>query len=212
MAAGGARRSKAIAYTGEDRALAAWYFSVSPVGDQLSHIIGEKLRIKFEGGNRQTSGNKLIMEALRRHASANQQDANLYRRAAFGVAGGIAYSRSIDSYLHAHKDNKPLQRGTPVHSGQRHAHADDDPPASLQLRHRGSRAVCGKLAIAQTILEHEKGSALVLQTGQQFRNPTKANESWLGAFMYGLQERIVVNENRYLQTSDDRQFQLRPVR
>jgi len=30
MAAGGARRSKAIAYTGEDRALAAWYFSVSP--------------------------------------------------------------------------------------------------------------------------------------------------------------------------------------
>jgi hypothetical protein len=135
-----------------------------PLGDQLSHIIGEKLRIKFEEGNRQTSGNKLIMEALRRHASANQQDANLYHRAAFGVAGGIAYSRSIDSYLHAHKDNKPLQ-------------------------------VCGKLAIAQTILEHEKGSALVVQTGHQFRNPTKANESWLGAFMYGLQERIVVNEN-----------------
>jgi hypothetical protein len=49
------------------------------------------------------------MEAMRKHAAANQQNANVYRRAAFDVAEGIAYSRSIDSYLHAHKDNKPLQ-------------------------------------------------------------------------------------------------------
>jgi hypothetical protein len=135
-----------------------------PLGDRLSHIIGEKLRIKFEEGNRQTGGDKLIMETMRRHAAANQQDINLYRRAAFSVAGGIAYSRSIDSYLHAHKDNKPLQ-------------------------------VCGKLAIAQTILECEKGSALAVQKGREFRAATKVNESWLGAFMYGLQERIVVSEN-----------------
>src|SRR4029453_13606606 len=74
-----------------------------PLGDRLSHIIGEKLRIKFEQGNRQTSGNKLIMEAMRRHASANQQDANLYLRAAIGVAGGIAYSPSSHSYQHRPK-------------------------------------------------------------------------------------------------------------
>ena len=135
-----------------------------PLGDRLSQIIGEKLQIKFGEGNRQTGGDKLIMEALRKHAVSNEQDPNLYRRAAFSVAGGIAYSRSIDSYLHAHKDNKPLQ-------------------------------VCGKLAIAQTILEHEKGSALAVQKGPQFRDATKVDRSWLSAFMYGLLERIVVNEN-----------------
>jgi hypothetical protein len=135
-----------------------------PLGDRLSHIIGEKLRIKFEEGNRQTGGDKLIMEAMRKHAAANQEDPNVYRRAAFSVASGIAYSRSIDSYLHAHKDNKPLQ-------------------------------VCGKLAIAQTILEHEKGSALTVQKGHEFRDVTKVNRSWLVAFMYVLVEQIVVNEN-----------------
>jgi hypothetical protein len=134
-----------------------------PLGDKLSQIIGEKLRITFEG-NQQTSGDSLIMEAMRQHAKANGQSANVYRRAAFRVAGGIPYSRSIDSYLHAHKDDKPLQ-------------------------------VCGKLAIARTILEHEKGSALAAQKGHEFRDPTKVNGSWLGAFMYGLQEGIMVSEN-----------------
>jgi hypothetical protein len=109
-----------------------------PLGDRLSQIVGEKLHITFEEGGRQASGDSVIMEAMRKHAAANKQNANLYRRVAFNVAGGIAYSRSIDSYLHAHKDNKPLQ-------------------------------FCGKLAIAQTILEHEKGSALAVQEGHQFR-------------------------------------------
>jgi hypothetical protein len=134
-----------------------------PLGDRLSHLIGEKLRIKFEEGGRQTGGDPLIMEALRKHAAADQQDPNLYRRVAFNVADGIVYSRSIDSYLHAHKDNKLLQ-------------------------------VCGKLAIAHAILEHEKGSALAVRN-RQFRADTKVNQSWLCSFMYGLQERIVVNEN-----------------
>jgi hypothetical protein len=88
----------------------------------------------------------------------------LYRRAGYNVASGIVYSRSIDSYLHGHKDNKPLQ-------------------------------VCGKLAIAQTILEYEKKSALAVQKGHQFRGAGKVNGSWLNAFMFALQERIVVNEN-----------------
>jgi hypothetical protein len=135
-----------------------------PLGDRLSQIIAEKLRIAFEGGNQQTSGDSVIMEAMRKHAQSNRQDANLYRRVAFNVADGIAYSRSIDSYLHAHKDNKPLQ-------------------------------VCGKLGIVRTILEHEKDSALALQKGHQFRDTTKVNGSWLSALMYGLSERIVVNEN-----------------
>jgi hypothetical protein len=135
-----------------------------PLGDRMSQIIGEKLRIEFGEGNRQTGGDRLIMEVIRRHAGDNQQDPNLYRRAAFSVADGIAYSRSIDSYLHGHKDNKPLQ-------------------------------FCGKLAIAQTILEQENRSALVVQKRHEFRDATKVNQSWLGAFMHGLQERIVVSEN-----------------
>jgi hypothetical protein len=134
-----------------------------PLGDQLSQIIGHKLRITFEV-DRQTGGDPLIREAIRKYAVANKQNANLYHTAAFNVAGGIAYSRSIDSYLYAHKDNEPLQ-------------------------------VCGKLAIAQTILEHEKGSALAVQKRHEFHDATKVNGSWLRDFMYGLQERIVVNEN-----------------
>src|SRR5262245_15619130 len=79
-----------------------------PLGDRLSEIIGEKLRITFER-SQQTSGDSLVMEAMRQHAKNNKQDAKVYLHAAFGVADGIAYSRSIDRYLHAHKDNKPLQ-------------------------------------------------------------------------------------------------------
>jgi hypothetical protein len=58
-----------------------------PLGDKLSKIIGEKLRIMFEG-NRQIGGDRLILEAIRQHATANKQNANVYCRAAFGVADG----------------------------------------------------------------------------------------------------------------------------
>src|ERR1700704_249893 len=79
-----------------------------PLGDELSGLIGQKLQITFDDGGRQVGGDKTIMEAWRKQAAATQQDPNVYRRAAYGVASGIVYSRSIDSYLHSHKDNKPL--------------------------------------------------------------------------------------------------------
>jgi hypothetical protein len=134
-----------------------------PLGDRLSQIIGDKLLIRFEEG-RQIHGDSLIMDAIRNHAAANKQDANLYIRVASNVAGGIAFSRSIDSYLYAHKDNGPLQ-------------------------------VCGKLAIARTILEHEKRSALAVQKVHLFSDQSRVAKSWLPAFMYVLVDQIVVSEN-----------------
>ena len=35
----------------------------------------------------------------------------------------------------------------------------------------------------------------MVEKGHRFRDAQKINGSWLRAFMYGLQERIVVNEN-----------------
>ena len=95
-----------------------------PVGRELSATIAKELDIKHKNfGPELSSGDYEISTALRRIAKVKHEDYNDWRTAATMVAAGIGYTRSIDAYLNAHKDNERIK-------------------------------VCGKLAIAHTILAH----------------------------------------------------------
>jgi hypothetical protein len=73
-----------------------------PLGSKLSEVIAEKLNIIFSDYNTQESGDRDIVEALRRRATAEDRNVNEYRQAGVNVSKGIGYTRSIDSYLNAH--------------------------------------------------------------------------------------------------------------
>ncbi len=59
--------------------------------------------------------------------------------------------------------------------------------------------LCAKLALVQTILEHEKNSSLYVdetKSSRQFRGDLQVRRSWFSDFMYLLQEGVVASENR----------------
>jgi hypothetical protein len=135
-----------------------------PTGSELSDAIAHKLDIRFEEfGSKQRSGDPQIADALKRICKEKGEDFNGWRAAACTVATGIHYTRSIDSYLHTHKDNERVK-------------------------------VAGKLAIVQTILEYEKGSA-ALRLRNNWQDSGRLMGSWMQDFMYVLQDGIVAAEN-----------------
>src|SRR3982074_1056475 len=73
-----------------------------PLGSRLSEEIAQKLNIKFSDYNTQASGDREIVERVRRKANAENRNGNEYRQAGVNVSMGIGYARSIDSYLNAH--------------------------------------------------------------------------------------------------------------
>lgn len=68
-----------------------------------------------------------------------------------------------------------------------HTHRDDE-----RVR------LCSKLAIAQTIIEHERGCALFTknEVDRAWRDERAAMSSWLVDLVYVLQEAIVASENK----------------
>jgi hypothetical protein len=99
-------------------------------------------------------------------ASAQGGDYNEWRAAGCMVAEGIGYTRSIDAYLSAHKDNEKIK-------------------------------ICGKLAIAHTILAHERSCALYVDTRSTsgFANRDVVERSWFSDLLYLMQDGIVASEN-----------------
>jgi hypothetical protein len=77
-----------------------------PTGEDLTNQIATKVNIRFEGGTKKLSGDDAILEALRREARSKGTDVNMYLRAGRSIAQGIHYTRSIDSYIHTHRDNE----------------------------------------------------------------------------------------------------------
>jgi hypothetical protein len=137
-----------------------------PVGSVLSAEIAKKLNIKHKNhGQELQSGEPQLMEMLRQIARSKDELYEDWRRAGVDVAQGIAYTRSIDAYLNAHRDDEKIK-------------------------------VCGKLAIAQIILDHQRKCALYIEgAAGEFADRPKVEQSWLSDLLYLLQERIVKSEN-----------------
>src|SRR5262245_16819274 len=138
-----------------------------PLGDALSTTIGDKLNIRFRSDGTRVSGDELIWSAIRVIARDSDVSSNEHRRAASQVAQGIVYSRSIDGYLHSHKDNKLLQVC-------------------------GKLAI-----VRTILEHEARCALYVDDTKRpfNFRNPQSVHSSWFGAFMHMLVDRIVVSEN-----------------
>jgi hypothetical protein len=109
------------------------------------------------------TGDAHVWEAIRRVANERGVDVNILRGAARSIKDGITYSRSIDSFLNNHNKNEDLK-------------------------------TCAKIALVQTILESERRSHLFIQPGERrFMSHGQVRQSWLGDFMYLLQEGIEVS-------------------
>jgi hypothetical protein len=137
-----------------------------PLGGALSTTIGDKLDIRFDAGTR-VHGDELIYSAIKLLAKRTDANPNEYRRVGCQVAKGIIHSRSIDGYLHSHKDNKLLQVC-------------------------GKLAI-----VRTILEHEARCALYVDDTKRpfNFRNPQSVHSSWFGAFMHMLVDRIVVSEN-----------------
>lgn len=106
-----------------------------PSGDKLRGEIAALLDLRFDF-NKQTSGDRIIADALRVHMqqTGDSGDGGSYVRAAHQIRAGMEYAVSIDNYLHQHRGNKEAE-------------------------------LCGKLSIVRVILESENGSLMHMQPG-----------------------------------------------
>ena len=80
-----------------------------PLGTTLATEIARKTDIKYEDGVRQISGDPLIMTALRKVAQQNSENVNEYLSAGRTIAAGVQFTRSIDSFLHKHENEKRIK-------------------------------------------------------------------------------------------------------
>jgi len=138
-----------------------------PVGSELSVEIANKLNIKHKDfGPELVSGDYEISAALRRIAKAKGENYNDWRSAGCMVATGINYTRSVDSYLNAHKDNEKVKVC-----------------GKLAIAH---------VILAH---ENDCALYVDPRSPTGFADPSKVERSWFSDLLYVLQDRIVVSEN-----------------
>jgi hypothetical protein len=77
-----------------------------PLGDRLSEIIADKVNIHKDGTNL-LSGNNEILEIVERLARTKKIGLTEFISAGRMIASGVRHSRSIDNYVHTHRD-KPM--------------------------------------------------------------------------------------------------------
>jgi hypothetical protein len=128
-----------------------------PSGEELTRQIPGLLDIRFgDGGFTQMSGDRVLMDVLRRHVKETEGprgDVNQYLHAAWRIRDAMPQAMSIDSFIDAHRDD-------------------------------GKVELCGKLAIAKSILSAERNSRLYIdphrREGMAFGNLTG---TWFGEFL-----------------------------
>lgn len=102
-----------------------------PVGSELKTHIAAALNIRYRQGYQRTSGDELIVEALRHIVVRCQprEDINSYLSAARRVSDAMPQAISIDNFIDSHRGEEKI-------------------------------SICGKLAIARCILQSESHSSL----------------------------------------------------
>jgi hypothetical protein len=76
-----------------------------PLGSELKASIANSLEISFRHGYEQTSGDRLIVEALR----LVDRDINPYLHAGRHIAAAMPQSLSIDNFIDAHAGDKRIE-------------------------------------------------------------------------------------------------------
>lgn len=79
-----------------------------PTGNQLSRTIAEKLNIKIEMDGTVLQGDPLIVREFRRFAKDRMENIEEWIGTGARISSGIEYTRSIDAYINAHKENQKV--------------------------------------------------------------------------------------------------------
>lgn len=137
-----------------------------PLGEELKRGILTKLSIKFGEGRTQSSGDRQIVEALKKHARGSDRTENIssYFDASIRLCRALPTASSIDNLLATH-------------------------PADLHA------SLCGKLAIISTIVEKERSSWLFVDPRGPLQDIDYARigHTWFPAFFRLLQEGINIS-------------------
>jgi hypothetical protein len=135
-----------------------------PVGAALSVRIAEMLNFYYETGQL-VSGDDLIMAALQRVARERKTNASAWVTAARSVATGIRYTRSIDSYINAHREDEKVKEC-----------------AKLAI-------------VRSILESEGKSAAFWNGNTNNWSRPDAIDASWLQILMYLLQDKIIKGVN-----------------
>lgn len=133
-----------------------------PLGDELKGIIAELLNLQFEYPARQVSGDRVLMNSLRRLAEQAEdrgEELNAYVRRAQHICAAMPQAISIDNFIDSQKGNNKI-------------------------------ATCGKLAVVKAILEAERNSGLYFNeaNGESCFNFEPLSQTWYNKFFQILTE------------------------
>jgi hypothetical protein len=136
-----------------------------PVGSELSAEIAKRLHIKHKESLEIDSGDAKLAASLNWIAKSKNENYNDCRTAGLAVAQGIGYTRSIDAYLNAHRDDE-------------------------KIKVCGKLAIAQTIADYE-----RKCALYIEGASGEFTSRSKVEESWLSDFLFLLQDQIVKSEN-----------------
>jgi hypothetical protein len=126
-----------------------------PTGYELKSIIATLLNIQFSDPYEQTSGDRIIREALKMYVQNKENSSNInpYLKAAWLICDAMPQSISIDNFIDTHNDDKKIE-------------------------------LCGKLAIVRSILDAEQNSLLYIDPSNIYNKIdfSKLETTWYGNF------------------------------
>ena len=133
-----------------------------PTGQKLKSEISHLLNIEFDDMYSQSSGDRLITEALRFYSMnyvKRGADINPYIHACRQIRNAMPQAISIDNFIDTHKGDDNIE-------------------------------LCGKLAIVRSILEAEKNSLLYMNPSNSYNKMdfNSLSKSWYSSFMMLLTE------------------------
>jgi hypothetical protein len=137
-----------------------------PTGNGLTRSIASLLRIEYGDGFRQSSGSRVIEDAIRQIAERSDRDrAGLLRKKASTIADAMGIAASIDNYVDAHRNDQDV-------------------------------AYLAKLAIAESILAGEATSriARVCSIGARSEDERVLDGTWYIPFARTLFTGVSANE------------------
>jgi hypothetical protein len=138
-----------------------------PLGEALARRVADKLDIRFGMSRELKSGNEEIANTLRHIAKKEQVDFNQYRSAGCTVSSGVPYTRSIDNYIHTHRDNQLIKTC-----------------AKLAIAHSILEAEHN----SHVYVDPSRGTL-------KYRDEERAHKSWLHGLMQILQDGVIASEN-----------------
>jgi len=128
-----------------------------PIGRELTSTIARLLNIEFDDFNKQISGDRTIMDAIRllvKQSAGSIDDINPYLHAAWRIRDAMPQAASIDSFIDAHNDDRKIE-------------------------------LCGKLAVVRSILSAERDSRLYFDksVGESGIKYHLVRDTWFGSFI-----------------------------